>query len=60
MPSSNVPQPSAVRSAAARLAAVERWHPTDAARVRQARRDLLLAHAAAQVIAAAATSPSRR
>ncbi|WP_281966305.1 hypothetical protein [Serinicoccus marinus] len=54
MPHSEPPVPRAVRAAAARLAATERWHPGDEARVAAARRDLLLAHATAKVSSAAA------
>jgi hypothetical protein len=40
-----VSQPDSVRTAHARLAALRRWRPTDAAALAAARRDLQVAHA---------------
>lgn len=54
MPYPEPPVPRAVRAAAARLAATERWHPGDEERIVAARRALLLAHATAKVSSAAA------
>ncbi len=39
--------PHTVRAACARLAAIRRWRPDDATALREAQRDLAVAHAAA-------------
>ena len=41
------PSPPTVRAACARLAALRRWRPDDEAALRQAKRDLVVAQAAA-------------
>ena len=53
-------RPPTVRGASARLAAVQRWHPADTEAIRQAKRDLLVAHAAvhAGLAAALLTQPT--
>jgi hypothetical protein len=47
------PKPPTVRSAHARLAALRRHRPTDEAAIRQAKRDLVVAQAAALAAEAA-------
>ena len=47
-------QPASVRTAHARLAALQRWHPHDAVALADARRALDVAHATALTVAAAA------
>ncbi len=50
--------PSTLRAAHARLAAILRWRPDDAAAVQQAKRDLVVAQAAALTSEATALSSS--